>query len=138
MIFLQKNQFFVSSADIDDVSCILRLIENDLECEYKYTYSAVPSLSDVEITIRAKECYQPTSARIMTSALVIMGCVVAAGLIAILFFRCGQIVSDRRAYARFVKEAQESRKHMQELNPLYISPISEFRLPDSFPRDKND
>ncbi|PZC71768.1 hypothetical protein B5X24_HaOG212552 [Helicoverpa armigera] len=126
------------SADIDDVSCILRLIENDLECEYKYTYSAVPSLSDVEITIRAKECYQPTSARIMTSALVIMGCVVAAGLIAILFFRCGQIVSDRRAYARFVKEAQESRKHMQELNPLYISPISEFRLPDSFPRDKND
>uniref|UniRef100_A0A2A4KA02 Integrin beta n=1 Tax=Heliothis virescens TaxID=7102 RepID=A0A2A4KA02_HELVI len=132
------DQLDSASADIDDVSCILRLIEDNLECEYKYTYSAVPSLTDVEMTIRAKECYRPTSARIMTSALIIMGCVVAAGLIAILFFRCGQIVSDRRAYARFVKEAQESRKHMQELNPLYISPISEFRLPDSFPRDKND
>lgn len=88
--------------------------------------------------IGGKECYSPTSAKIMTSAVVIMGCVIAAGLIAILFFKCGQIMSDRRAYAKFVKEAQESRKHMQELNPLYISPISEFKLPDSFPRDKND
>lgn len=60
----------------------------------------------------------------------------------ILFFVLGvksaQIVSDRRAYAKFLKEAQESRKHMQELNPLYISPISEFRMPESYPRDKND
>lgn len=74
----------------------------------------------------------------MTSAFVIMGCVIAAGLIVILVVKSGQIVSDRRAYAKFVKEAQESRKNMQELNPLYISPITEFRLPDSFPRDKTD
>lgn len=75
---------------------------------------------------------------IMTSGLVIFGCVIAAGLIIILAVKSGQIVSDRRAYAKFLKEAQESRRNMQELNPLYISPISEFRLPDSFPRDKND
>ncbi|KAH9630261.1 hypothetical protein HF086_012446 [Spodoptera exigua] len=126
------------SPKTDDLTtCILRLEEDDLECEYKYTYSSNPS-SGVEITIGGKECYRPTSAKIMTSAVVIMGCVIAAGLIVILFIKCGQIMSDRRAYAKFVKEAQESRKNMQELNPLYISPISEFKLPDSFPRDKND
>ncbi|XP_022823182.1 integrin beta-nu [Spodoptera litura] len=118
-------------------TCILRLEEDNLECEYKYTYSAKPS-SGVEIMIGGKECYSPTSAKIVTSAVVIMGCVIAAGLIIVLFVKCGQIMSDRRAYAKFVKEAQESRKNMQELNPLYISPISEFKLPDSFPRDKND
>lgn len=92
----------------------------------------------LEIVIRSKECSQPTSATIMVSGLIIMACVVAAGLIVILAIKSGQIVSDRRAYAKFVKEAQESRKNMQQLNPLYISPISEFRLPESFPRDKND
>lgn len=47
-------------------------------------------------------------------------------------------MSDRRAYAKFIQEADESKKNMQELNPLYISPISVFQLPESFPRDKND
>ncbi|XP_026746490.1 integrin beta-nu isoform X1 [Trichoplusia ni] len=121
-----------------DVMCIFRQEEGSLECEYKYTYSPVQSESGIEISIRSKECYQPTSAMIMTSGLVIFGCVIAAGLIIILAVKSGQIVSDRRAYAKFLKEAQESRRNMQELNPLYISPISEFRLPDSFPRDKND
>lgn len=124
------------------MTCILRLQNDDsegLECQYKYTYAAASiSTAGVDIVIRSKECYQPTSAKIMTSGLVIMGCVIAAGLVAILAVKIGQIVSDRRAYARFVKEAQESRKNMQELNPLYISPISEFKLPDSFPRDKSD
>ncbi|KAJ8712386.1 hypothetical protein PYW07_005228 [Mythimna separata] len=120
----------------DMTSCFLRLEEEGLECEYKYTYS--PESSGVEISISSKECYTPTSARIMTNGLIIMGCVIAIGLIVILFIKCAQVFSDRRAYAKFVKEAQESRKNMQELNPLYISPISEFRLPDSFPRDKSD
>lgn len=126
----------------DETSCILRLQNDDfeaLECQYKYTYNAAPvSQTGVEITLRSKECYQSTSAKIASSGLIIMGCVIAAGLVGILVVKTGQIVSDRRAYARFVKEAQESRKNMQELNPLYISPISEFKLPDSFPRDKHD
>lgn len=113
--------------------------EGGLECEYKYTYTATSkSMVAMEIVVRSKECSQPTSAKLATSGLIIMACVVAAGLIVILGIKSAQIVSDRRAYAKFVKEAQESRKNMQELNPLYISPISEFRLPDSFPRDKHD
>lgn len=92
----------------------------------------------MEIAIRTKECSQPTSAKIMTNGLVIMACVILCGIIVIIGVKVAQVVSDRRAYAKFVQEAQESRKNMQELNPLYISPISEFKLPDSFPRDRND
>ncbi|XP_014371392.2 integrin beta-nu [Papilio machaon] len=128
-----------ASSDESETSCILRVDENGLECEYAYTYYAgVQAMIAMEIVIRSKECYQPTSARIMTSALVIMACVIAAGIVVIMGVKSAQVVSDRRAYAKFVQEAQESRKNMQELNPLYISPISEFRLPDSFPRDKHD
>ncbi|KOB69184.1 Integrin beta5, partial [Operophtera brumata] len=119
-------------ASTDDVTCILRVGEDALECEYKYTYTAVSqSTVAMDIVIRSRECYQPTSAKIMTSAFVIMACVVAAGIILILGIKSAQIVSDRRAYAKFLKEAEESRLHMQEINPLYISPISEFRMPDS-------
>lgn len=127
------------SVSAEDITCILRIEENSLECEYKYTYNAVrQSIVAMEIALRSKDCFQPTSAKIMTSAFVIIACVIAAGLLIILAIKSAQIVSDRRAYAKFVKEAQESRKNMQELNPLYKSPISEFKLPDSFPRDKND
>lgn len=92
----------------------------------------------MDIVIRSKECYQPTSARIMTSGFIIMACVIAAGVIVILGVKSAQIVSDRRAYAKFLKEAEESRLHMQDINPLYISPITEFRMPEAYPRDKND
>lgn len=133
------NLYFSELASSDDVTCILRIGEESLECEYKYTYTAVSqSTVAMDIVIRSKECYQPTSAKIMTSAFVIMVCVVAAGIIVILGIKSAQIVSDRRAYAKFLKEAEESRLHMQEINPLYISPISEFRMPESYPRDKND
>ncbi|CAG4956713.1 unnamed protein product [Parnassius apollo] len=128
-----------ASADEFETSCILRRYEDGLECEYKYTYYAgAQAMIAMEIVIRSKECYQTTSARLTMSGLVIIACVVAAGVVVILGVKSAQIVSDRRAYAKFVQEAQESRKNMQELNPLYISPISEFRMPDSFPRDKND
>ncbi|KAL0821848.1 hypothetical protein ABMA28_005255 [Loxostege sticticalis] len=124
-----------------EISCILRRDKDGQECEYKYTYTAATSsLVAMEIVIRSVECYQPTGARLMTSGLVIMAIVVAAGLVVILAVKSGQIVSDRRAYAKFVKEAQESRRNMQmqEMNPLYISPISEFKMPEAYPRDKND
>ncbi|KAG6445119.1 hypothetical protein O3G_MSEX003745 [Manduca sexta] len=122
-----------------DILCILRREEDSLECEYKYSYTAVKqSAVAMKIVIRSKDCFQPTSAKIMTSGFIIMACVIAGGIFVILAIKSAQVVSDRRAYAKFVKEAQESRKNMQELNPLYISPISEFRLPDSFPRDKHD
>ncbi|XP_026495525.2 integrin beta-nu [Vanessa tameamea] len=123
----------------DDTSCILRHEEGGLECDYRYTYrAAIKSTVAMEIVIRAKFCSQPTSAKIMTTSLIIMACVVAAGLIFIFFIKCAQVVSDRRAYAKFLQEAQESRKNMQELNPLYKSPISEFKLPESYPRDRHD
>ncbi|XP_045775208.1 integrin beta-nu isoform X1 [Maniola jurtina] len=123
----------------DDISCILRQEEDGLNCEYRYTYRAgIKSMIAMEMVITAKQCTQPTSAQIMTTALITMACVIAAGLIVILGVKSAQVVSDRRAYAKFVQEAQESRKHMQELNPLYKSPISEFRLPESYPRDRHD
>ncbi|CAG9564645.1 unnamed protein product [Danaus chrysippus] len=123
----------------DDASCILRRDEDGLECEYRYTYKAgVQSMIAMEIVIRDKVCYQPTSAKILTSSLIIMGCVILAGLIVIMAVKIAQIFSDRRAYAKFLQEAQESRKNMQELNPIYKSPISEFKLPESYPRDRAD
>ncbi|XP_038222771.1 integrin beta-nu [Zerene cesonia] len=122
-----------------DIPCILRRLEDGLECEYRYTYNAaVQSMISMEIVIRSKECSQPTTAKIMTSAIITMACVILGGIIIILGVKSAQIVSDRRAYAKFLQEAQESRKNMQELNPLYISPISEFTLPESYPRDRND
>ncbi|KAL4711476.1 hypothetical protein ACJJTC_000492 [Scirpophaga incertulas] len=131
--------YTVNDLKSGDISCILRQERSGQECEYKYTYTAgTSSMVAMEIVIRSIECYQPTSARIMTSALVIMACVVAAGLVVILGVKSAQIVSDRRAYAKFLKEAEESRKNMQELNPLYISPISEFRMPEAYNRDKVD
>lgn len=131
--------FFTGRLRNGEISCIFRHDKDGQECEYKYTYTAATSsMVAMEIVIRSVDCFQPTSARLMTSALVIMACVIAAGLVVILAIKSGQIVSDRRAYAKFVKEAQESRKNMQELNPLYISPISEFKMPEAYPRDKND
>ncbi|XP_049875647.1 integrin beta-nu [Pectinophora gossypiella] len=122
----------------DENSCILRREEDDLECDYKFTYTAgTRAMVAMEIAIRNKQCGQPTSARIMTSAFVIMACVIAAGIVVILVVKSAQIVSDRRAYAKFEQEAQQSMKQSHGLNPLYISPISEFRLPDSYPRDEN-
>lgn len=132
---------FLATSNSDDTSCILRRQEEGLECEYRYTYkAAIKSVIAMEIIIRSKECSQPTSAKIMTTSLIIMACVVAAGMVFIFFIKCAQVVSDRRAYAKFLQEAQETRKNtrMQEMNPLYKSPISEFKLPESYPRDQHD
>ncbi|XP_041981858.1 integrin beta-nu isoform X2 [Aricia agestis] len=130
------SEKYNAESQSDDTSCIFRRAENGYECEYGYTYKAgVQSMIAMEIVIRSKECFQPTSAKIMFSSIVIMVCIIAGGIIIILAIKCAQIVSDKRAYAKFLQEAQESRKNMQEMNPLYISPISEFRLPDAYPRE---
>ncbi|CAH0725680.1 unnamed protein product, partial [Brenthis ino] len=127
------------ATDNMDTSCILRRDEDGKACEYKYTYKAgLSPMVAMDIVIRSKECYQPTSAKIMLTSFIIMGCIIAIGMIIILCIKCAQTFSDRRAYAKFVQEAQESRKNMQELNPLYKSPISEFKMPESFPRDRHD
>ncbi|CAH4035475.1 unnamed protein product [Pieris brassicae] len=133
------SQRLDEDAKINDIPCILRREEDGLECEYKYTYNAAEqAMISMEIIIRSKMCSQPTTAKIMMSAIITMACVILGGIIIILAVKSAQIVSDRRAYAKFVQEAQESRKNMQELNPLYISPISKFTLPESYPRDRND
>lgn len=112
-----------------------------MECEYQYTYSkGTQSMILMEVVIRRRTCTEFASARIMASGFVIVACVVAAGIIVIIGVKIAQVVSDRRAYAKFAAEAERSMLYMNERqqNPLYISPISEFRLPDAYPRDKND
>ncbi|XP_053610846.1 integrin beta-nu [Plodia interpunctella] len=116
-----------------DISCIFRIDD----CEYRYTYAAASKDSiDMEIIIRSKECSQISRARIMNVGFAIMLCIVVAGIVVILIVKSLQIVSDRRAYAQFVKEAEMSRLDQQELNPIYKSPISQFTMPEGYPRDK--
>nr|XP_013189781.1 unnamed protein product [Amyelois transitella] len=121
------------AANINDISCIYRL----KDCEYRYTYAAATKESiDMEIVIRSKECSQVSSARIMNVGFAIMLCIVVAGIVVILIVKSLQIMSDRRAYAKFVKEAEMSKMDYQEMNPIYKSPISQFTMPEDFPRDK--
>ena len=50
------------------------------------------------------------------------------GALAILFFKCYIVISDRREYARFVQERDNFKAAINE-NPLHISPISKFENP---------
>ncbi|XP_026321374.1 integrin beta-nu-like [Hyposmocoma kahamanoa] len=138
---MELGDYNITESDEDPKSmpCIFRVEDDNQECQYYYTYTpANKSTIAMDVVIHSKTCVQPTSATIMTSALAIIICILLAGIICILFVKTAHIISDRRAYAKFIQEAEESKQNMQELNPLYISPISVFRLPESFPRDKTD
>ncbi|GBP40028.1 hypothetical protein EVAR_19156_1 [Eumeta japonica] len=88
---------------------------------------------------RSRACSELASATIMRSSLIIIALVVAIGIIFIIGVKIAQHYADKRAYAKFLAEAQQSMAlNDKQENPLYISPISEFRLPESFPRDKQE
>ncbi|KAM3965747.1 integrin beta-PS [Aphomia sociella] len=114
-------------------SCVLRTTECD------YIYSAILNDSDWSIVqaivIRNVNC--PTiTAKAMSAGFAAMGIVIAIGIIAIFMYKFSQVMADKRAYAKFYKEVELYKMKEQNLNPIYKSPISEFRLPDEYPRDK--
>ncbi|XP_052756956.1 integrin beta-nu-like isoform X2 [Galleria mellonella] len=116
----------------DAIHCVLR---ND-GCDYRYVYTKSNNeSSSISIVIYNVQCGIVNTARFMNVGLAVMTCVVVIGIIMILVYKCGQIVSDKRAYAKFVKEVEASKFKENQLNPIYKSPISQFTLPEEYPRD---
>ena len=50
------------------------------------------------------------------------------GALAILFFKCYIVISDRKEYARFIQERDNFKSAIIE-NPLHVSPITKFENP---------
>ncbi|KAG7312158.1 hypothetical protein JYU34_001619 [Plutella xylostella] len=130
-----------SASPIGTARCILRREESGLQCEYQYTYTAgTKSMVHMDIALMSRECSKPITAQILSTGLVIMGCVIAIGIIMIIAVKVSQVYADRRAYAKFAAETERSMMMMnqRQQNPLYKSPISEFKLPEDYPRNMND
>ncbi|XP_059052631.1 integrin beta-nu-like [Achroia grisella] len=106
-------------------------------CDYKYTYTMTNNdLSTIVLVIHDTQCTEVTTARFMNVGLSVVICILIFGFIMILCYKIGQVISDKRAYAKFLKEVEDSKFGDNQINPIYKSPISEFKLPDEFPRDK--
>lgn len=115
---------------INDLRCVSIREEDDQTCEYIHSYS-VSSEKIVDVYLHSKKCSQPHMALFSVGPYII-GATVLIGIVIVLIFKCYQIAGDRRAFAKFQKEAAESMGQSNFESPLYISPIKEYKLPQPF------
>ena len=63
-----------------------------------------------------------------TLSLSLGAAILLLGALAILFFKCYIVITDRREYARFIQERDNFKSAIIE-NPLHVSPITKFENP---------
>lgn len=101
--------------------------DEDTVCEYKFTYEQD---EDERTNIRIEDTKCPPT---NVAAFSIIGVIIATvllGLLILFIIKCNIYLADKREFAKF---EEERKKYLQAANenPLYKSPISTFRNPNS-------
>lgn len=100
--------------------------DDDTVCEYRFTYE----LSDRETNIRIEDTTCPP---VNVAAYSIIGIIVGTfliGLVVLMIIKCNMYYAEKREFAAFEKERQSQTQYKYE-SPLYKSPVTTFRNPQS-------
>lgn len=102
-------------------SCLKLYHEDDRTCLVTFTYNN--TFSVVNISYK-NECWKPVSAT--TVGALVVAIILGFGILGIVVFKVRLKRAERREFAEFQSKLQYERKSE---NPLYNSPITEYRVP---------
>lgn len=116
------------------IQCISRVrYDEDTVCEYKFTYQLE---ADSETNIRIADATCPP---VNVAAFSIIGIIVATfllGFIILMVIKFNMFLAEKREFAKFEEERLAQTEYKFE-SPIYKSPISQFRNPQSDRESKN-
>ncbi|KAF5270698.1 hypothetical protein FQA39_LY01436 [Lamprigera yunnana] len=111
------------SISLDSSTCYLRHEKAaGFVCDTYFRYEIRKEIVNLEI-------YETCGKKVQASTLigVVIAAVLGIGIMIILGCKARLVFADRREYARFIEETQQSK--MLEENPLYNSPIRMYEMP---------
>lgn len=110
-----------------NIICIARVNYDEDVCEYKFTYD-LDENRQTKLRIENSKCPPLGVAKISIIAIILGTFLI--GLLILLIVRCNMYIADKREYAKFEEERQKHTLYLNE-SPLYKSPITHFRNPNS-------
>lgn len=117
-----------------DILCIARVrYDENTVCEYKFTYE-LDENQKTNIHIEDTNC-PPTNVAMFS----IIGIIIATfliGLLVIMIVKVNMFIADKREFAKFEEERKNQTEYKFE-SPLYKSPITQFRNPQSSENSRN-
>ncbi|XP_062546977.1 integrin beta-nu [Armigeres subalbatus] len=119
---LYKAEFIESLSDL--FNCTARVTNDDLTCDFKYTYS----LEDRQTVLKILDtpCSQVNA---MAAFWVVAGITLLLGLLGLIAYKLKILNDDRKLYKLFEDE-QKNQTSYQMTSPLYKSPVTEFKVPE--------
>lgn len=116
------------------IICMARVrYDDDTVCEYKFTYDLDDNL-DTNIRIEDATC-PPVNIAAYSIIGIIIGTFLL-GLLILMFIKFNIYIADKREFAKFEEEQQKHTQYKFE-SPLYKSPITKFRNPQSTENSPN-
>lgn len=134
-----KNIYEISAGTEDVGECLIRIDDQfsvDYGCTYVYTYKIQKDWNTV-LSIYTRECEG-----ILQKGSVVVSMAVALALalvvLSVIAWKIYDGVSYKREYRKFQAEQIEALAKSETTgNPLYRSPITEFRVPENFYRESS-
>uniref|UniRef100_A0A7G3AML4 Integrin beta n=1 Tax=Lutzomyia longipalpis TaxID=7200 RepID=A0A7G3AML4_LUTLO len=122
------NEFVQTSPD-NEIRCVVTTKEKsnpNVTCRHEFAYDNTID-GETFLQIYMKNCKPVNTAYL--SVMVALATIVA-GLLGIIAYKCHNIMQDRREWAKFEEERQQTEYH--ELNRIYKNPITKFEVPDEY------
>lgn len=83
----------------------------------------------MKVAVYDKDCWKPLPAT--TTIGIIIGAILALGVLGIIIYKVRITMKDRAEYKRFLEEKENFSK-MQNENPLYNSPVRTYEIPNEY------
>jgi hypothetical protein len=109
---------------LDNIQCVYRYEEEEKKCNVNFQYIINPDRS-VNIKATKSQCSAPIAAGML--AIIIIGAILLAGILAILVIKGRNMYRDRREYQDFMKKQSQGTQSGE--NPLYKSPVTQYDNP---------
>uniref|UniRef100_A0A1L8DLQ6 Integrin beta n=2 Tax=Nyssomyia neivai TaxID=330878 RepID=A0A1L8DLQ6_9DIPT len=120
---------FIQRPPDNDIRCIVttKVKENpEIPCRHEFVYDTTMD-GDTFLQILHKNC-KPVNTALLSTMLVLL--TIILGICVIIIYKCHQILQDKREWAKFEEERQNTEYH--ELNRIYKNPITQFEVPEQY------
>nr|XP_012150968.1 PREDICTED: integrin beta-nu isoform X1 [Megachile rotundata]XP_012150969.1 PREDICTED: integrin beta-nu isoform X1 [Megachile rotundata] len=111
--------------------CFVKNVKDKTICIIPYVYE-FQKTHVVALNIGNKECYTPMHAAVIPALIIFL--ILTIGIICLLIWKCWTSIQDKREYEKFQKEREKTIFSLHQ-NPLFRSPITEFRVPSMYKED---
>uniref|UniRef100_A0A1B0DC03 Integrin beta n=1 Tax=Phlebotomus papatasi TaxID=29031 RepID=A0A1B0DC03_PHLPP len=122
-------EFIQRQPDVSEIRCVVNTkhkSDPNITCRHEFVYDNTMD-GETFLKILHRNC-QPVNAGFIS--LMVFIATVIVGLFTALVIKCHNIVQDRREWAKFEEERQNTQYH--ELNRIYKTPITKFEVPEEY------